>query len=110
MENESRRHYRDTCPVLQSFIASVKTAPVKTATHIAKQDILTRPLMVKEHYFRMCKTVMLDITYQTKITALYCIHTTFTWSIARCICAQQGNLYVHRWTKGSDIGGRYHQT
>ena len=36
MENESRRHYRDTCPVLQSFIASVKTATVKTATHIAK--------------------------------------------------------------------------
>ena len=31
------------CPVLQSFIASVKTATVKTAAYIAKQDICTGP-------------------------------------------------------------------
>ena len=43
MSGTTWRMNRDTCPVLQSFIASVKTATVKTATCIAKQDIRIRP-------------------------------------------------------------------
>ena len=31
-----------TCPVLQSFIASVKTATVKTTTYVVDQDIIIR--------------------------------------------------------------------